>query len=153
MILGRGPGFLPALELEIQKRAWKKDPKFILSKIFPEHFQFVRMQDGFKIFKVDLDWVNNNVSAIYGHGGHGFAHESIPLNEIWVATHHPVNCLCKNVKQDRKMSQEYFDCTASHEIDEFWDMAKGIIYKKAHQNSLKKDKKRGFTDPYAEVKE
>lgn len=151
MITKRGTGFLPALELAIQKGARKKDPNFILSKLFPKHFRFVREQDGFKIFAVDIEWVNDNLSAIYGHGGHGFAHEFIPLDEIWVATHHPENCLCKNVRPDRKMSERYFNCTVSHEIDEFRDMAQDITYKKAHQNSLKKDRQRGFTDPYAEV--
>lgn len=148
MIIKRGSGFLPALELEIQKRAGQKDENFVL---FGSWKKYVRTQGGFLIYAVDGEWVRNNLSAIFGHGGHGFAHEFIPLSEIWVATHHPGNCLCKNVRQDRKMSERYFNCTVGHEIDEFQDMAKGIIFKKAHQNSLKRDKERGFTDPYAEV--
>ena len=151
MITTRGIDFLPAQELDIQQRARKKDPNFVLSKIFPEYFQFIIGQDGFKIIIVNVEWVNNNLSVIFGHGGHGFAHEFIPLDEIWIADRHPVNCLCKNVGPDRKMSEEFSGRTVKHEIDEFWDMAKGIIYEVAHKNALDNERKRGVLNPYAEV--
>lgn len=153
MIKGRGAGFLPALELEIQLGARRKDPKFILSKLFPEYFKFIRMEKGFKVLAVDGRWINDNVSAIYGHGGHGYVHEFIPtapVPEIWVSTHHPENCSCRNVRKDRLMSENYFNRTARHEISEFLKMAGGMPFKEAHQKALKEEKEEGCQDPYAE---
>lgn len=139
------------LELEIQKRARNKDSKLILSEFFPEKIVFIRMQDGFKVCRVDAEWIRNNLNAMFLHGGHGFVYEFIPLNEIWVATHHSKNCICKYVRPDRKMSESYFNTTVIHEICEFQKMALGMPFKKAHKEALKKEIAEGYPDPYSEV--
>ena len=136
------------LELSIQKRATKKDPKFILKGNWKK---FVRNQDGFKVFRVDGEWVRNNLSIIFGHGGHGRVHEFIPLNEIWIDTHHE-DCKCKNVRKDRKMSKQYTDSTTLHEITECQEMKKGAIFHHAHQTALQKEISAGIIpDPYTEM--
>jgi len=129
------------LELQIQKRGNKKDKKFILAGPWKK---FVKKQDGFKIFAVDGEWVRNNLSVIFGHGGHGYVHEFILLNEIWVATHHFKGCGCRNVKKGQKVSQQYFSSTALHEIVEFKEMKKGMSFWKAHQIALQKEIEAGF---------
>ena len=138
------------LELKIQKRARKKDKKFILSGKWK---RFVRKQDGFKIYAVDGEWVRNNISVIFGHGGHGYVHEFIPNDEIWIDTHHFDGCDCENlVKKVQKVSKKYFDSTVIHEITEFKEMKKGSIYWKAHQISLQKEIKIGILkNPHREA--
>lgn len=125
------------LEIDIQKRGEGKDKKFVLKGKWKK---FVRKQDGFSVYAVDGEWVRNNLSIIFGHGGHGYVHEFIPLNEIWVATHHFENCGCSNVKNGQKFSQQYFDSTVIHEIAEFKEMEKGLIFWEAHQIALEKEK-------------
>lgn len=156
MITDRGAAFLPALEAEIQKRAHDKDPKFILSELFPDKIVFVRMQDGFRVCRVDEEWVRNNLSAIYTHGGHGFVHEFIPvapIPEIWVSNRHPPDCVCKNVRPDRKMSEDYSNRTVRHEMSEFKEMASGTIFVEAHERALKEEIAEGHLNPYCEVAE
>ena len=137
------------LEIDIQKRGKKKDKRFVLTGKWKK---FVRKQDGFKIFAVDGEWVRNNLSVIFGHGGHGYVHEFIPLNEIWVATHHFEGCECRNVKKGQKASQQYFDSTTLHEIAEFKEMKKGMSFWKAHQIALQKETEAGsLKDPHLEL--
>lgn len=136
----------PKMELSIQKRAEKKDKKFILSGKWKK---FVKKQDGFKIFAVDVEWIRDNVSIIFGHGGHGYVHEFIPLNEIWIATHrvpHFEEYYPLTKKRPVKFSQQYFDSAVIHEITEFKEMKKGVTYWKAHQVALKKEKEVGLVD-------
>ncbi len=138
------------LERDIQKRGNKKDKKFILNGKWKK---FIRKQNRFKIYAVDHEWVSNNLSVIFGHGGHGYVHEFIPHNEIWIATRHFDGCDCKNTKNGRKVSQSYFNSTIIHEITEFKLMKKGMIYWRAHQIALQKEIEIGFLkDPYTEIK-
>lgn len=120
------------LELEIQKRGSKKDKKFILTGKWKK---LVRNQEGFKVFKVDGEWVRNNLSAIFGTGGHGYVHEFIPVDEIWIVTHH---------LEGKKVSQEYFNSTVIHEISELKEMKKGLIFWKAHLVAVQKEKEAGI---------
>lgn len=119
--------------------------------------KFVRKQDGIKIYAVDSTWIRNNLSVIFGHGGHGFVHEFIPLVEIWITTHHFHenkwnNCGCKNVKKNQKISKKYFDSCAIHEITEFYKMKKGKPFWTAHQTALDKEREIGLLpDPDTEV--
>lgn len=137
------------LELKIQKRGDKKDGRFILAGPWKK---FIRKQDGFNIFAVDGEWIRNNLSIIFGHGGHGYVHEFIPLNEIWLATHHFEGCDCSNIKKGQKVSQRYFDSTAIHEITEFKEMKKGVTYWRAHQIALRKEIEVGILkNPHIEV--
>lgn len=137
------------LEAKIQNRAKKKDSEFVLVGKWKK---FLREQDGFKIFEVDGEWVRNNLSVIFEHGGHGYVFEFISLSEIWVETHHPKDCGCKDVREDRKISQQYSDSVVIHEITEFKEMEKGLNYWEAHQIAQKKELDAGLLkDPYTEV--
>ncbi|MBU2560816.1 MAG: hypothetical protein KKD17_00825 [Nanoarchaeota archaeon] len=142
------------LEREIQSRAKSKDRSFRLSGRWK---RFVRVQDGFKIFAVDGKWLRDNVCINFLHAGHGYVHEFIPLDEIWVSTHHYrdsrfVSCRCRNVRKDLKMSKPYFDSTVIHEMTEFKRMAKGMGYWGAHQIALQKERDICLLDdPHSEV--
>lgn len=141
--------FWKKLEEKIQQSGKKKDKKFVLSGPWKK---FVKNQDGYKVYSVDENWVRNNLSVIFGHGGHGLAHEFIPMKEIWVARHHVKNCGCKNTSAGQKLSKNYFESTLAHEIEENKQMKKGVIYWEAHQAALQKEIEAGFlADPYLEV--
>ncbi|KKQ41892.1 MAG: hypothetical protein US61_C0037G0003 [Parcubacteria group bacterium GW2011_GWE2_37_8] len=136
------------IELDIQKRGNRKDKKFILSGKWKK---FVKMQNGFKLFSVDGKWIRNNLSISFNHGGHGLVHEFIPLDEIWVDEYHH-NCDCKNVMNGQKVSGAFFESTTIHEITEFKLMRKGMIYWKAHQLALEKEREIGLLiDPYEDT--
>lgn len=126
--------FWRGLEKDVQDTADKKDPKFVLKGPWKKFYKNV---DGFRVYIVNGEWVYNNLSIIYGHGGHGFVHEFIPKSEIWVASHHPKDCHCKGVSKDRKATQEFIDSTIIHEIEEFKRMSRGMPYFKAHTKANK----------------
>ena len=146
----------PVMEKEIQSGSKKKDKTFVLSGSWKK---FVREQDGFKIYRVNGSWVRHNLSFYFGHGGHGFVHEFIPVDEIWVSSHHPyegrgatVNCSCKLKRKGQKISQNYFDSTVIHEITECNQMKKGRIYWVAHNIALAKEKESGILEnPYGDI--
>lgn len=46
--------------------------------------QFLGEYAGFNVYKVDMDWIKNNLDTTFGTGGHGLVHTFIPLDEIWV---------------------------------------------------------------------
>ena len=125
------------LESSIQKRGSKKDKRFILTGKWKK---FLRKEEGLKIFAVDGEWVRNNLSVIFGHGGHGYVHEFIPLNEIWIATHHCEDCVWGNIKKGQKVSRPHFNKTVLHEITEFKKMKKGLPYWRSHQIALEKER-------------
>jgi len=136
------------IERDIAKRAIKKDKKFRLSGKWKK---FLRNKRGFKVFVVDGEWARTNLSIMFAHGGHGYVHEFIPHNEIWVDSHHQANCGCKNVRSDRKMSVRYRDSTILHEITEFYEMKKGLDYWPAHSIALDTERVEGILrDPYYE---
>lgn len=146
----------PLLEKEIQVRARKKDKKFILTGKWKK---FIRNQQGYKVYSVDGKWIRINLSVIFGHGGHGFVHEFIPLNEIWVATHH-VNegrsmisqCVCKLKKRGQRLSKNYFDSCVIHEITECEAMKKGKTFFESHQIAIKKEEEIGLIpDSYTDL--
>lgn len=120
------------LESKIRRGAQKKDKKFILRGSWK---RFAGKQDGFLVYAVDGEWIRNNLSVIFGMGGHGYVHEFIPNNEIWVATHH---------LDGDKASQQYFDSTVIHEIVECEEMKKGRIFWKAHQVAIRAEKEAGL---------
>jgi hypothetical protein len=136
------------LERDTQRRAFHKDKRFVLSGNWKK---FIKKQYGYKVYRVNGEWVRNNLSIIFGHGGHGFAHEFIPVNEIWISDKHWKNCGCNNVRKDFKMSKKYFDSTALHEIIEAKEMKKGKIFWRAHQLAVKAEIGAGILeDPYSE---
>lgn len=140
------------LERKIQESASKKDQYFRLAASYEGiHFWFVGEKEGFKIYRVDTEWVTNNISVLFEHAGHGLVHEFIPMDEIWVGTHHFERCPCKNVRLDRKISRNNFESTVIHEIVEFKIMALGISYDLAHPIALWVEKTVGILkDPYTE---
>ena len=140
------------LERVIQSRAGKKDRSF---KLIGTWKKFVRNQQGFKIFRVDAQWIHNNLCAYFGHGGHGWVFEFIPRNEIWIASHHhrgtsDVDCCnCTVRSNNQKVSQNYFDSTVLHEIAECALMKKGMAYWPAHQRALQVERSAGLLkDPF-----
>ena len=141
--------FWAKLELKIQKRTKKKDETFALSGKWKK---FIKKQNGLKVFAVDGEWVRNNLSVIFGHGGHGYVHEFIPLNEIWLSARHFDGCGCENIKKNQKVSKQYFESTLLHEITELKAMKKGLSYWKAHQISLQKEREAGILqNPHREI--
>jgi len=133
------------LEADIQERGDDKDEKFTPKGPWKK---FVRKQDGFKIYAVDGKWVRDNLSVIFGHGGHGYVHEFIPVDEIWCATHHYhenewSHCGCN--KGNEPVSKEYFDSCVVHEIEEFNRMkGQKEPYWEAHNEALEKEKELGL---------
>lgn len=115
------------LEVEIKKRAPNKDKKFVLNGYWKK---FLRKQDGFSVYVVDGEWVRNNLCVLFGMGGHGYVHEFISMNEIWVAAYH------KNGVGARK---KYFETTINHEIIECQQMAQGKGFRKAHKIAIQRD--------------
>ena len=141
------------LEVEIQSRAKKKDHSFRLTGSWKK---FLRKESSYKIYVVNGKWIRNNLCAYFTHGGHGFVHEFIPLDEIWIETHHPsegINemtlCPCKVKKKGQNVSKNFFESTILHEITEYELMKKGINYWVAHHAALQKEREVGLIkDPY-----
>ena len=133
------------LEADIQDRGKNKDDDFHPKG---EWKKFVRNQDGFKVYAVDGKWVRDNLSVIFGHGGHGYVHEFIPLDEIWCGTHHWdenewSKCDCD--KGNEPVSKEYFDSCVAHEIAEFEEMKNdGEPYWPSHQKALDVEEELGL---------
>lgn len=145
----RNPLSWAELEEKIQKRNNTKDKDFMLSGPWKK---FIRVQDGFMVYAVDGEWVRSNLSVIFGHGGHGFVHEFIPNYEIWIDTNHCEDCGCVIKEPNQPVSQNYFDSTIIHEIEEFRLMEKGMNFYDAHQLALKKEVEAGILkDPYNDI--
>lgn len=130
--------FCENLEKDIQKRAVLKDGSFCL---WGKWIRFIKEQLGFQIYEVDGEWVRNNLSIMFGHGGHGYVHEFIPHNEIWIDPYHYDNnfyvCGCLNIKNKKRATKEFIHDTILHEITEYEEMKKGKPFWKAHQIALK----------------
>jgi hypothetical protein len=138
------------IEASVASRAENKDSNFKLTGPWKT---FRETNDGFHVYIVDGEWVRNNLSIIFGHGGHGYVHEFIPHDEIWIDPHH-IECECENVREDRKMSESYIKSTILHEITEYKEMKKGKIFWEAHNIALEAERQAGFlSDPYTEVNE
>ncbi|MDP3901516.1 MAG: hypothetical protein Q8Q37_00880 [bacterium] len=137
------------LERDIQSRGHKKDRRFSLTSSWKTPLEKLGK---FKIFVVDGEWVRNNLSVIFGHGGHGLVHEFIPLDEIWVDSHHHKSCSCKKVKKNRKASDPFMFSTVVHEIVEYQEMVGGKNYWQAHNIALQSERDMGvLKDPHEEV--
>ena len=138
------------LEKDIQDMSKDKDSAFRLKGSWKK---FVRMQDGFKVYAVDGDWVRRNLSVIFGHGGHGIVHEFIPMDEIWIGTRHyhmtdHLHCGCPDVRPNQEVSPQYFDSCTHHEITEHLEMKKGKPYWAAHDIANEAERKLGLiADP------
>lgn len=133
----KGHEFWKEIEKSIQLRGYKKDKSF---KLLGNWKHYRGYYESFIIYEVDGEWIRNNLSIIFGHGGHGLVHEFIPLNEIWIESYHHKNkfyqCSCKNVKKTVRVSNKFYKETIKHEIVEFLEMLKGIPYWKAHIKAI-----------------
>jgi len=136
------------LEKEIQSRARNKDESFRLSGKWKK---FIGKRSGHKIYSVDGRRIRNNLCAYFGHGGHGLVHEFIPLDEIWVSSHHYnegdskiAHCNCKIKRNNHRVSKKFFESTLIHELTECEEMKKGKPYWEAHQVALQKEKEIGL---------
>jgi hypothetical protein len=149
-----------AFESQIQFVAKNKDKTLILKGRWK---RFLRNQQGYKIFAVDGNWIRNNLCSYFGHGGHGLVHEFIPLDEIWVSTHHYQNsnkklnkkeglifsCSCRTNHQNKKVSPNYFESTLIHELTECELMKKGRSYWESHCLAMEKERQLGLLkDPF-----
>jgi hypothetical protein len=140
--------FCTTLEKDIQSRGWNKDKTSVITGPWKKHINQV---NGFTVYAVDGEWVRNNLSVLYGHGGHGLVHEFIPLNEIWISTHHYNNssydCGCARNKGG-KVTAKFFHDVVKHEIAEFKEMEEGTPFWKAHQIASKKEKEESHPITY-----
>ena len=132
------------LEEKAQERASQKDPNFKLEGHWKE---FLREQDGYKVYMVNGEWVRTNLSIIFGHGAHGQVHEWCPNDEIWIDRYHLDGCCGTNPGD--KCSDNFIESTILHEIIENKEMRKGTSYWVAHNIALKAEIEAGFLkDPY-----
>ena len=136
------------LEGAIQKQARKKAKAFVLAGAWKE---FLRTHGTYKVFAVDGSWLRANLCVYFGHGGHGLVHEFIPMDEVWVSTHHYDDgdtdlskCNCKRRTKRQKVSKNYFESTLIHEIEEHEQMKKGKPYWEAHNIALEKEREVGL---------
>lgn len=138
--------FLINMELSISNT--DKDPEF---KLAGKWKTFLYFQDGYSVFQVDTYWVKNNLSVIFGHGGHGKVHEFIPNDEIWIGNVHFENCKCKNTYPNKPLSEKFIKSTVFHEITENKSMKDGKTYWEAHNIALEKEMDAGYLeDPYSD---
>jgi len=141
------------LEKDIQVRAKNKDRSF---RIKGKWKKFVKLVSGYKVFAVNGKWIRTNLCVYFGHGGHGFVHEFIPLDEIWISLNHPHegnsefgNCNCKLNTKGQKLSKNYFESTIIHEITECENMKKGKSFWESHNLALEKEREINLlSDPY-----
>ena len=141
-------GLWAVLEKEIQSRSGNKDESLRLSGDWK---RFMEKRSGYSIYSVDGRWVRNNLCAYFGHGGHGLVHDFIPLDEIWVSSHHYdegdskiAYCSCMGKRSNQRVSKKFFESTLVHELAECEEMKKGIPYWEAHQFALQKEKEIGL---------
>ncbi|MFH1403521.1 MAG: hypothetical protein ABIH11_04550 [Candidatus Altiarchaeota archaeon] len=147
--------FWSDIEGEIQSRAGRKDKSFRLRGKWKK---YVRRQSGYRIYSVDSRWIRDNLCVYFSHGGHGLVHEFIPVDEIWVSSHHYyegentlAHCVCRVRKKGMRVSKNYFESTVIHEITEIEEMKKGKSYQQAHRIALRKEEEIGLiSDPFSD---
>lgn len=106
------------IEAAIASRCFEKDEKMEIVGI-PK--QFLGILHGFGLFRVDGEWIRNNLDVTFGTGGHGLVHTFIPMSEIWV---------------DPVSENSY--SIGFHEVLEFHSMLEeGMDYRSAHAKALK----------------
>ena len=120
------------IEAAIASRWWKKDGALHIGGLVNEPLASVY---GFRVGRVDGEWIRNNLDTTFGTGGHGLVHTFIPLREVWVD---PV-------------SEEPFSI-AFHEIIEFhYMMDRGMDYRAAHGKALEDQEGLNITSGNIEV--
>lgn len=104
------------IEKAIASRGLRKDPSLKLE--FPSK-QLLGYAGGFTIYRVDSEWVRNNLTVMWGTGGHAFVHEMIPPHEIWVD---PV-------------SQPWEQIALHEAVEHFHMYEEGLDYREAHEKA------------------
>lgn len=106
------------VEAAIASRWYRKDAAFQI-----EGLPKTRLGEsaGFTIYRIDAEWIRDNLDTTFGTGGHGLVHTFIPLDEIWV--------------DDR---EQPWPQVALHEAVEFHHMMEqNDEYWAAHQKALR----------------
>ena len=116
-------------EDDIQARFHNKDRSFWLKGPWR---RLRETRNGLNIVTVDGEWIRNNLSVDFGHGGHGMVHEFIRPDEIWVATHHYPDCGCQKDDIWQRMSEACYQTTVVHEMAEREAMLSGMGFARAH---------------------
>jgi hypothetical protein len=136
------------LEEIIQNSATNKDPNFKLSGSWKT---YKGIYSNFNVYSVDGNWIRKNLSIMFGNGGHGFVHEFIPLDEIWIDIKHYEESGIENLPKDMIMSDDFTKSTILHEIIESILMRFGINFWKAHNFALDAERLAGILkDPHSE---
>ena len=137
------------IERWIAARAGKRDPSY---RPAGNWRTFLRKEGEFSVYTVDGLWVYNNLTVQFGHGGHGYVHECIPLDEIWVAKAHTGECAYSNEDSaahavGTPISQRERDLIIVHEISECKLMAVGYDFWTAHHIAVRKEEEYGHGHP------
>jgi hypothetical protein len=121
------------LERDIAERASKRDPEWRPSGTWRTflHKEW-RGSDYFDCYAVDGLWVYNNLTVLFGTGGHGYTHEVIPLDEIWVASNHYANEDGTTYADGAAIEGKERDAIIVHEIAEAQCMRLGESFWAAH---------------------
>jgi hypothetical protein len=126
------------LERWIAERASKRDPDY---RPAGNWRTFLRKEGEFSVYTVNAEWVYNNLTVQFGHGGHGYVHECIPLDEIWVAKCHTGDCAYQEEEREahrigKEIDAHERDCIIVHEIAECLTMQRGDSFWVAHNKAM-----------------
>ena len=107
---------------------------------------FLTTDDDVHIYKIDAEYVRDNIDIDYTMGGHGYVYPNyIPENEVWI---------------EDTMDDEDIFTTAIHELTERREMkTKGVDYSTAHDTASAAEKKfrkelgEERIDPYGKKKD
>lgn len=110
--VGRGTT-IDHIEKAINSRADLKDPKL---EIVGLEKTDLGTYGGFKVFRIDREWVKNNLSCMFGTGGHGRVHEFIPNDELWVDD----------------IEEPWWEIALHEAVEFFYMQNKGLTYEEAH---------------------
>lgn len=107
---------------------WHRKDRALFERIL-EHLRwpYVGSFAGFSVYRVDSEWIKDNLDVTFGTGGHGLVHSFIPLDVI----------LIDDVNQ--KMAK-----LVLHEAVEYHHMMEdGLDYQEAHEHALGAEQEAG----------
>ena len=128
-------------EDDIQSRFSNKDRSFWLKGSWR---RLRESRNDLGIWVVDGEWVRNNLSVSFGHGGHGMVHEFIRPDEIWIATHHYPDCGCRKTEVWQELSEACYQSTVVHEMAELRAMLSGSTFPEAHRLAQMAERNAGW---------
>ena len=86
---------------------------------------FWKSDGKFKIFKVDGNYIRNNIEVEFTLGGHHLRYKFVPDNEVWI----------ENLSSEFDMESNLL-----HELTEIGLMEKGMKYEDAHERAAETEK-------------